>query len=191
MTVKNYFREGQLGQRLAELGVREIEIETYLVQDRSGDRTLDLDAMNTAWAEAEKKTFPQRWLGGQTDEEQLARQACGLDGQPPSITAQGQLVLRYGEKQAGEMMDRLGSKLGTTKQGTDPKAAETEKQHANNPWAATAANVDPKTGKYTSAAITRQFSTTRAVGLAKAQGIAAAVNSRPGDLRPGMLKRTA
>ena len=50
MSVRNWEREGKLGQRLAELGCREVEITTYVDADREGIRKLDLDVMNSAWA---------------------------------------------------------------------------------------------------------------------------------------------
>ena len=166
---KNYFREGQLAQRLAELGCREVEIETYLQADRNGDRTLDIDGINSAWADAEKSAdgTAHRWHGGSTADQELFRAAfVGVNGRPPSIDAQGSVVTKFGPIEAARIAEAFDAKLGSRKPGIDPSPPdpETEKQHTSNPWAATAANVDPKTGKYTPEAIRKQFSATRAMG---------------------------
>lgn len=134
MTTKNYYREGQLAQRLAELGCREVEIETYLQADRAGDRALDLDAMNSQWAESERTTdaTAHRWVGGINSDEQLCREAFG---DKPNLTAQGQLVSRYGKAFAEDAAARYGATLGSLKPGIDPNA-KADTKGERNPWSA-------------------------------------------------------
>jgi hypothetical protein len=88
--------------------------------------------------------------------------------------------------------DRLAQQFGLTgvndrRAGTRPQQQSEKKpdvnaDHAKNPWAPTEGNINPKTGRFTEAAIERQFKFTRAVGIQTAAQVAAAVGCRPGDL---------
>lgn len=87
--------------------------------------------------------------------------------------------------------DRLAQQFGLTgvndrRVGTRPAeqkpAEKKDDAHTKNPWAPTEANINLKTGRFTEAAIDRQFKFTRAVGIQTAAQVAAAVGCRPGDL---------
>jgi hypothetical protein len=104
-----------------------------------------------------------------------------------NLAARGQIVKRIGVAAAEAEAARYGLKgLADMSKGVRPsdvKAPDKEKKQTN-PWARDGKNLDPATGKYSPAAITRQAALVKGLGIQKAAAIAAAVGSKIGDTKP-------
>lgn len=117
-------------------------------------------------------------------DDDLARQAF-LFGH---ATSQSLYVRKFGREAANEAAARYSNPFANGVYGKPGVEPETEKALRNggsnkdtNPWSS--ANVGPD-GRYTARALTLQGNLVRAIGLAKANAIAAAVGARVGDVRP-------
>lgn len=171
----NYAKEARIRDVLADEGVLDSEHETFLIEHREGHFSDDPADIRRHVAER-RETRPHRFEG--KDERELCRRAF-VDG---ILGAQGEIVKRYGLVEANRIADQYGTHIGSTKRGADPYP-DSDKDHANNPWANRAENVDPKTARYSSLALKRQHDIAR-TNPAMASRIAAAVGSKIGDVRP-------
>jgi hypothetical protein len=188
MSERNWAREGKLAARLAELGCPEVEIETtYLKQDRDGTRVLNLDEMNTPWAEAEKKNekYAHRWGVGASVDEQFFVECFVGDGAGagPSMTKQSIGMTRYGAAFMREKADFYDAKLGSDKPGRDPNAS------ADDDKPDTKGHKNPFSPNYKgSDAQSERIRIITKMGTKVASGLAAAAGT---DLAGRPLKRTA
>ena len=132
------------------------------------------------WVEKCKVEKPHRFAV-QSDHDVLAHRAFVLRNK----TAEGQLYKSVTPQRFEELKTQWSN-------GIPEHAKEQFKDadHATNPWAATPANCNMKTGRYTDDAIKRQMSAVRGMGPEKAAQISAAVSAKLGDLyAPGFTNR--
>lgn len=130
-----------------------------------------------------KETRPHRFIAASNNDAiELGRKAW-LEG---NITAAGRFVSLYGSEAAERMAARFKNTLSSGKPGIAPEGDATKdlpKDHKSNPWADIPANVDPRTGRYNAAAVSKMASLCK-VDVALAARIAASVGARIGDVRP-------
>jgi hypothetical protein len=105
-----------------------------------------------------------------------------------NLKARGEIVRRIGLEAANAEAQRYGLKdiADVKSKGERPSdvQAPPKEKAPTNPWARDGKNLDPATGKYSPAAITRQAALVKGLGIQKAAAIAAAVGSKIGDTKP-------
>jgi len=127
--------------------------------------------------------------------------AVAIDEADAAFLGKGSLTAKmaYAKKHGMDEADRVAKLYGLhsvsdTRPGVKPDNMPGEKKDAkqrDNPWLDNETNVDPRTGKYTQAALNRQFALARA-SVTAATGIAAAAGAKLGDIRPpGRTRRVA
>lgn len=178
MTTPNWAKEAKIHEMLGDAGVKDSAHDEFIIEYRDGL----FDEKSLADHVAQKReTAKHRFFD--KDEESLHRLAF-IGG---NVTAQGRVLLSCNGnvEEANKIAEKYQSKLGQTTPGVDPDAGTgNDKDHSTNPWYGGAANINPKTGLYTSAAIQKQMATVRSLGVQKATAIASAVGSKLGDIRP-------
>jgi hypothetical protein len=106
-----------------------------------------------------------------------------------NLKARGEIVRRVGLEAATAEAQRYGLKdIADVKtkgvRPSDVDVPDNKEKKPTNPWAVAPENVDPATGRYSPAAISRQAHVVKALGIQKAAQIAGAVGSKIGDVRP-------
>ena len=162
----NYAVEGRIKDKLADQGVREVDLELYLIEYRNGDFD-EADVSNPEWLKADKGKHAIRYIGGMTDEAALYQRAF-VD---MNVTAQGEIVRRFGDgpqalAAANKVAARYGTAIGSTKPGVDPNAGDDQAKERRNPW------LGPDTPEKAAERlrIIRTMPTRVSAGLAKAAG---------------------
>jgi hypothetical protein len=86
------------------------------------------------WIDKSRESKPQRWaFGGKEDAELFVR----AFGEEPSLTAQGQVVAKYGEARAAEIAAQFATKVGSMKPGKSPEYVKkngNSSDHSGNPF---------------------------------------------------------
>lgn len=135
-----------------------------------------------AWIERCKKERPHRFAVQGDHDAELARKAFVGHHK----TSEGLLFRAVGKERFEELKAIYANGVPESEQ------KRTGADHSKNPWAPIESNINLKTGRYTEAAVKRQFSTVRALGVQKAAEIAAGVGAKPGDIfAPGFKNRAA
>jgi hypothetical protein len=109
-------------------------------------------------------------------------------GANPSLTARGELrkeisAADFAKHAADWGSDPVRLKPGSAPDG-DGTTVATKAPSAANAWSDHPSNVDPKTGRYTAAALTRQASVVRGLGAEKAAGMARSAGAFLGATSP-------
>jgi hypothetical protein len=136
-----------------------------------------------AYVEKCKTEKPHRFAVQNNDDAELCQRAFIFK----NMTAQSQLYRAVGEKRFNELKALYANGLPES----EKKRLNGSADHSKNPWAATEANINPKTGRFSDDAIHRQMSLVRATGPEKSAQIAASVGSKLGDLYAAGFKRVA
>jgi hypothetical protein len=109
-------------------------------------------------------------------------------GPNPSLTARGELRREVSAADFARLAAEWGSDAVRLKPGRaldeDGAFAEIKAPNAANAWSDHPSNVDPKTGRYTAAALTRQASVVRGLGAEKAAGMARSAGAFLGATAP-------
>lgn len=129
----NYARIGAIKDRLADAGVREVDLQQFEIEYERGD--FDLADITPEWIAEQKEKRPLRFIGGRSEEAELYLKAFGPC---PNVTAQGQVLKQCGGdlEAANQIAARYGGQIGSTKPGIDPDPKD-DKTESTNPWAPT------------------------------------------------------
>ena len=112
-----------------------------------------------AWIERAKQEFPHRFRTQSDGDAELAHSAFVLK----NLTAAGKLFSLVGGKRYEELKAQWSN--GVPK--SEKIRLNGKGDHSTNPWAATEGNINPKTGRFTDAAIAKQMSVVRGLGAEK------------------------
>jgi len=181
MPAPNFALEGRIKQAAADAGALESALDDFVLDYHAYRFTSEAELPK--WIEQCRTEKPHRFAIAGSDEQQLAIDAFGP---APNFTKRAELVRKVGEARAAEIAASFGVTLGSTKGGTIPAHIKTDNKDSgkvDNPWSSHPDNLD-KFGKYNATAIGKQARLVRAIGEAKAAGIAKAVGSKLGDVRP-------
>lgn len=164
--MKNYAVEGRIKDKLADAGVRESDLELFLIEYRNGGFD-EGDVSKPEWIAEQKKAHAIRFIGANHEETVLYHRAFV----EMSLTAQGEVVRRFGDGPQGlaaanEVAARYGTAIGSTKPGVDPYAGDDKAKERRNPW------LGPDTPEKAAERlrILRTMPTRVSAGLAKAAG---------------------
>jgi len=143
----------------------EMDVQTFAVTNASEI---------PAWIERCKATKPHRFAIQSDHDAELCKSAFVFKNK----TAESRLYRTVGEARFGELKALYANGLPES----EKKKLNGNGDHTKNPWIGAGDNINPKTGRYTDAAITRQISLVRAIGVEKAAAVAASVHSKLGDI---------
>ncbi len=178
--MRNYALEGRIREVARASGALETALEDFVLDYQSYAFTSEAEL--PAWIEKCRAEKSHRFVIQSDHEAELCAAAFVVKNK----TAEGRLYRAVGPQRFAELKDQYANGVPESARkrgGTD---------HSKNPWAAVENNINPKTGRFTEAAIRRQFSFVRAAGPHKAAEVAAAVGAKLGDLyAPGFRSRAA
>jgi hypothetical protein len=160
---------GCLGSALPDF---ELDVQTFAVTAASEI---------PAWVEKCRTTKPHRFAVQNDHDGDLCQRAFIFKNK----TAEGTLYKAVGEKRFNELKALYANGLPES----EKKRLNGSADHKTNPWNAEG-NTDSR-GRFSDAAIQKQFSYTRAVGPEKAAATAAVCGSKLGDLYAAGFKRIA
>lgn len=169
----------RIKERLVEqYGVRLQEVETFMAEY---EKNLFDENDLADWVAKARTDKPHRFIGAGL--EGLAHDAFVLG----NVTARGQLA----KSMSADELDRIAQSFGLRdakdfRHGNAPAAPGGEKPSEGddkNPWSKHPNNIDPRTGRYSANAITRQSQIVKAdVGMATR--LAAKHGAKIGSVRP-------
>lgn len=178
----NYALIAALKQAAIAAGALENAVADFEL-DVEGYRITSRDEI-PAWIERAKQEFPHRFRTQSDGDAELAHSAFVLK----NLTAAGKLFSLVGGKRYEELKAQWSN--GVPK--SEKIRLNGKGDHSTNPWAATEGNINPKTGRFTDAAIAKQMSVVRGLGAEKSAALAAAVGSKLGDIyASGFQRRTS
>ena len=175
----NYALIAALKQAAIAAGALENAV-AYFELDVEGYRITSRDEI-PAWIERAKQEFPHRFAVQSDEDAGLAHSAFVLK----NLTDAGKLFVQVGEKRFNELKAQWANGIPES----EKKRLNGKGDHSTNPWAAVEGNINPKTGRFTEAAIAKQMSVVRGLGAEKSAALAAAVGCKLGDLYASGLKR--
>jgi hypothetical protein len=176
----NYALIADLKQAAIAAGALEAAVRDFEL-DVEGYRITSRDEI-PAWIERAKQEFPHRFAVQSDEDAALAHSAFVLK----NLTDVGRLYTQVGEKRFAELKAQWSNGVPESAK----KRLNGKGDHKTNPWAAVEGNINPKTGRFTDAAIAKQIGVVRALGAEKSAALAAAVGSRLGDLYASGFKRS-
>lgn len=176
--MRNYALEGRIREACQQAGVLQPAIEDFIADH---DAYKFAEPELAAYIEQMRVEKPHRFALQSDHDAELCAQAFVAG----NLTAQGRLHREVGPQRFAELKSMYANGV------PESEKKRTGTDHSNNPWAAVKANVNPKTGRFTEAAIRRQFSFVRAAGTAKAAEVAAAVGCKLGDIYAAGFKNRA
>lgn len=175
---RNYSLEGRIREACQQAGVLESAIEDFIADHDAYKFT---EGELPAYIERCRTERPHRFAIQSDHDAELCKLAFVIGNK----TAEGRLYRAVGAQRFGELKAMYAGGVPESEKN------RTGEDHSKNPWAAVEGNVNPKTGRFTEAAIRRQFSFCRAAGTAKAAEVAAAVGCKLGDIYASGFKSRA
>jgi len=174
----NYALIADLKRAAIAAGALESAVSDFEL-DVEGYRLTSRDEI-PAWIEHAKQEFPHRFAVQSDEDAELAHSAFVLK----NLTDAGRLFVQVGEKR----FEALKAQYANGLPESEKKKLNDKGDHSTNPWNAEG-NINPKTGRFTDAAIAKQISVVRGLGAEKSAALAAAVGCRLGDLYAAGFQR--
>lgn len=176
--MRNYALEGRIKEAARAAGALESALDDFVADHEAYKFT---EAELPAYLEKCRTEKPHRFAVQSDRDAEL----CTLAFVTGNLTAQGRLHREVGPQRFEELKKLYANGV------PDSEKKRTGTDHSTNPWAAVEGNINPKTGRFTEAAIRRQFSFVRAAGTAKAAEVAAVVGCKLGDIYAAGFKSRA
>jgi hypothetical protein len=166
----NYAVEARIHEMLADNGVLEVAHQDFIDEFRAG---LFTEQSALAHIKAARTEKPHRWVISGTEDDELFVSAFGPQR---TLTAQGEVIKKFGEDRAKEIAAQFGTTLGSTKPGTVPATIKSAANgHDKNPFVGLR---DPRTGEIIPEKMKAVESLLKAVGAAKCAAIAKSAGLR-------------
>jgi hypothetical protein len=164
----NYAVEARIHEMLADNGVLEVAHQDFIDEFRAG---LFTEQSALAHIKAARTQKPHRWVISGTEDDELFVSAFG---QQRTLTAQGEVIKKFGEDRAKEIAAQFGTTLGSIKPGTVPATNKSANGHDKNPFV----GLRDKSGKIVPEKMKAVESLLRGIGSAKTAAIARSAGLR-------------
>ncbi len=164
----NYAVEARIHEMLADNSVLESAHADFIDEYRAG---LFTEQSALAHIKATRTEKPHRWIISGTEDDELFVSAFGPQR---TLTAQGEVIKKFGGDRAKEIAAQFGTTLGSTKPGTVPATIKSTNGHDKNPFV----GLRDKSGKIVPEKMKAVESLLRGIGSAKTAAIARSAGLR-------------